>query len=77
MTIDPPKVQHPTATAQPVRAEPRRFDWYAATLAAGITGPFASWALYVLLAPRYLAIALGALAFMTFVFLGFGRLRLR
>lgn len=52
------------------------FDWYAACLATGITGPFSVWALYVLLAPNYLAMGILAGLFLAFVFLGFGKIRI-
>ena len=55
----------------------RAFDGYAATLAAGITGPFVIWGLFVLLRPRYGLVALGSTLFIALVFLGFGKLRVR
>jgi len=55
----------------------RSFDWYAASLAAGITGPFVIWGMYVLLEPRYVLIAVASALFIGFAFLGFGRLKIR
>lgn len=54
----------------------RSFDWYGACVAAGITGPFAIWALWVLLHPHYAWIVVAGLAFVSFVFWGFGKIRI-
>ncbi|MCB9850056.1 MAG: hypothetical protein H6817_05065 [Phycisphaerales bacterium] len=53
----------------------RPFDWYAASLAAGITGPFTIWGLYVV-SPNAWVMAIGCVLFISFVFWGFGRIRI-
>ena len=53
------------------------FDWYAAVLATGVTGPFVLWGLWVLLHPRYVLMGVIAAVFLTFVFWGFGRIRIQ
>jgi 4-amino-4-deoxy-L-arabinose transferase-like glycosyltransferase len=51
------------------------FDYYAATLAAGITGPFTIWGLYVV-SPNYWIMAIGCVLFISFVFWCFGKIRI-
>ena len=57
------------------RDDNRPFDWYAATLAAGITGPFVIWGLYVV-SPNYWIMGIACVLFIGFVFWGFGRIRI-
>jgi hypothetical protein len=60
----------------------KRFDWYAAGIALGVTAPFAIWALLVIAEfldiASHRAIAIGvSLAFMAFVFWAFGTIKVK
>jgi hypothetical protein len=65
----------PRGKSMPAKDENAPFDWYAASLAAGITSPFATWALYVV-SPNYWVMAIGCVIFISLVFWGFGRIRI-
>lgn len=55
--------------------EKRPFDFFAACLAAGIVGPFVIWGLYEVF-QNYWAMGIGSVLFISFVFWGFGRIRI-
>ncbi len=59
---------------EPVSEKPP-FDYFAASLATGIVGPFVIWGLYVV-SPNPWVMAIGCVLFISFVFWGFGRIRI-